>query len=212
MAVNAGGDNESSESSKPPMPSRINSSDDSNNDHEKSTSRSNDTLESSSSTSLVFADLDLIESADKTHKNQLVTNRKNSRSAIRTDDNVIEKTSQDMNTIKELGQRIKGYNGSRLHRIMSKDFATSTEGTTRQDKNTENDSNSKTTSVLFDDAWGIRNVDMEVNHSIDTKPYLQIEQFHRKSMKPFVETSETQRNNVIAKEPLKANVYKVFGL
>ena len=74
MAVNAVGDIEVSETSKTPTLNRIKSSDDSSYAHDISSSRSNEALESSSSTSLVSTNLDLIESADIRNKNHVAAN------------------------------------------------------------------------------------------------------------------------------------------
>ena len=159
-------------------------------------------------TCLENTDLDLIETADKMKSDQPSVSGKIFKRKALKEDNVIDHKRENMNTIEELSQRIKGYNGSRLHRIMSRNFVSSAEERV-QNEYPEKDSDSTKTCILFDDASGIENVDINLDDTLSTKPYLQIEQFHKEIIKQFNNATENQRNNVIAKEALKADVYKV---
>ena len=208
MSINRGENTSVTNSSEFYVPSTMEAVDESNYSHTVLNANSCENLETSSTTPCESSDPDLIESVDTINRNQNIEISMNSKrnGMIRIDGE--EKEMEKLNTIEELGLRIKGYNGSKIHRIMSIDFLPRAE---KEDLNQahEKQPNSKTPSALFDDALGIRKVDVKSNDLISTKPYLQIEPFHSNTIKPFSNVTEHQRNNVIAKEPLKADVYKV---
>ena len=206
--MNRGEDTTVTNSTEFHVPSTMEAIDESNCSHTVLNANSCENLETSSTTPCESSDPDLIETVDAMNRNQNIEICKNSKRNGMISIDEEEKEMEKLNTIEELGLRIKGYNASKLHRIMSMDFLLRAE---KEDLNQaqEKQPNSKTPPALFDDALGIRKVDVKSNDLISTKPYLQIEPFHSKTIKPFSNVTEHQRNNVIAKEPLKAEVYKV---
>ena len=208
MSFNTSEVNDLSKLCTNPDPNRIENTNDSSHVNDASNSFKDDTVQSTSTTRLENTDLDLIETAHKMKSDESSVSEKKLKRKELTEDDVIDHKHENMNTIEELSQRIKGYNGSRLHRIMSRNFVSSAEERI-QNEYPEKDSNSTKTCILFDDASGIENVDIKLDDTLSTKPYLQIEQFHKEIIKPFNNATENQRTNVIAKEALKADVYKV---
>ena len=118
--------------------------------------------------------------------------------------------SENMNNLDELGDRLKGYDDNRLKLIMKRHYTPHTHESGAQEVSSRKKSGLDKKFGLFDDALGVKYVpDISRGHEKD-KPYLQIEPFHRKNLKAFdgAELS-SQKDNVIAKEQSKANVYKV---
>ena len=163
-------------------PNRIENTNDSSHVNGASNSFKEDTVQSTSTTRLENTDLDLIETAEKMKSDESSVSEKKLKRKELTEDDVIDHKHENMNTIEELSQRIKGYNGSRLHRIMSRNFVSSAEERI-QNEYPEKDSDSTKTCILFDDASGIENVDIKLDDTLSTKPYLQIEQFHKEIIK-----------------------------
>ena len=123
---------------------------------------------------------------------------------------LVDPISENMNNLDELGDRLKGYDDNRLKLIMERHYTPHTHHSGAQEISSRKKPGLAKNFGLFDDALGIKCVqDISRGHEKD-KPYLQIEPFHRKNLKTFDGTElSKQKDNVISKEPSKANVYKV---
>ena len=170
------------------------------------TSKSVESVTTSTSTNL-----DIIENAENVRTSETL---KNSQTFVKTTADKISRMkeiSEDINNIEQLGNRLKGYNGSKIHRRMSKHFLLRNQVSSKSDSARQNSDPGKHFS-LFDDAIGLQNVDTALESPPQTEPYLQIEPFHQKKFNPFTDKIGNQKDNVKTKEPSKANVYKVWCL
>ena len=125
---------------------------------------------------------------------------------------LVHPISENMNNLDELGDRLKGYDDCRLKLIMEKHYTPHTHHSGAQEISSRKKPGLDKNFGLFDDALAIKYVqDISSRHE-KYNAYLQIEPFHRNNLKTFdgAELS-SQKDNVIAKEPTKANVYKVHG-
>ena len=123
---------------------------------------------------------------------------------------LVHPISENMNDLDELGDRLKGYDDSRLKLIMERHYTPHTHHSGAHEISSRKNPSSDKKFGLFDDALGIKFVQNISGGNEKDKPYLQIEPFHRENMKTFDGADlSSLKDNVIAKEPSKANVYKV---
>ena len=162
-----------------------------------------------SATTSTSTNLDVIETAEHFLTSETLKHRQTFVKTTASKISRMNETPEDMNTIGNLGNRLKGYNGSKIHRRMSKHFVLRNQPSSESDSPRQNLDPGKHFS-LFDDAIGLQNVDTALESPPQTEPYLQIEPFHQKKFNPFTDKIGNQKDNVETIEPSKANVYKVF--
>ena len=176
---------------------------------EKLVSTYDNSSETSTSTS-ISAGCDKTRNADESAKEHITKTAEPPVTCFSPQIHLANPMPENMNNLDELGDRLKGYDDNRLKLIMERHYTPHTHHSGAHEISSRKNPVSDKKFGLFDDALGIQYVqDISGGHEKD-KPYLQIEPFHRKNIKTFDGADlSSLKDNVIAKEPSKANVYKV---
>ena len=176
---------------------------------EKLVSTYDNSSETSTSTS-ISAGCDKTRNADESAKEHITKTAEPPVTCFSHQIHLVNSMPENMNNLDELGDRLKGYDDNRLKLIMERHYTPHTHHSGAHEISSRKNPVSDKKFGLFDDALGIQYVqDISGGHEKD-KPYLQIEPFHRENMKTFDGADlSSLKDNVIAKEPSKANVYKV---
>ena len=176
---------------------------------EKLVSTYKNSSEPSTSTS-ISAGFDKTRNADESAKEHTTKTAEPPGTCFSHQIHLVNPMPENMNNLDELGDRLKGYDDNRLKLIMERHYTSHTHHSGAHEISSRKKPSSDKKFGLFDDALGIKYVqDISGGNEID-KPYLQIEPFHHENIKTFDGADlSSLKDNVIAKEPSKANVYKV---
>ena len=178
-------------------------------DVEKLVSTYKNSSEPSTSTS-ISAGCDKTRNADESAKEHTTKTAEPPVTCFSHQIHLVNSMPENMNNLDELGDRLKGYDDNRLKLIMERHYTPHTHHSGAHEISSRKNPGSDKKFGLFDDALGIKYVQDISGGNEKDKPYLQIEPFHCENIKTFDGADlSSLKDNVIAKEPSKANVYKV---